>query len=360
MNYYWILLLFILLLCYKNKGRTSVLILCLTLFFVFFAYRVGFTPDYLNYLDSFKINHIQTSVDENIQEEIGFQWLCMVLPSYRALLIVQTLFYCSCLYIALRWYISPRYWWLSFLTLFLYEPFVLGNISGMRSGYVTCFFFYAILLKNEFAKKGLVASLFLMYLAFLFHKSAIILVPLLFIPNKPLNNSIKYIVYVLALFFIIISLLYPNELNAIGIALTENYFSDTYYMTYFNEKLDAEYSLFSLLKSFILSVLLYITLECTQKEKSPHKNLFIKYTAFFYLLVLAPSSIGLITRFYYYFAFPVIIGTYYIIECVPFKKALVYMGCMGLYAFWQMYNLYHGEVVMQFFSKYDNLLFHIF
>ena len=358
MTYYWFLLLLILLLCYNSKGRTSVLILCITLFFVFFAFRVGFTPDYENYEDSFKFNHTLNSVDDRYQEEIGFQWLCMALPSYRVLLIVQTLFFCICIYYALKWYVSPRFWWGGFLILFFYEPFVLGNISGMRSCFVTCFFFFSILLKEKLGTKGIVMALFLMFLAFNFHKSAVILIPLLFIPSKPLNNWIKYIVYALALSFIIVSLLFPNELNTIGFALTEMYFSDTFYMDYFKDQLIAEFSLFSILKSVILCILLYITLDCTQKEQVPFKNLFIKYTAFYYLLVLAPPTLGLITRFYYYFAFPLIIGTYYVIKCVP-SKAKVYIGCMALYAFWQMYDLYHFDKVMKFYGFYDNILFHI-
>ena len=162
MTYYWLLLLLILLLCYNSKGRTEVLFFCLALFFVFFAFRVGFTPDYDNYENSFKFNHTLGSVDDSLQEEIGFQMLCMLLPSYRMLLIVQTLFYSICVYLALKWYINPRFWWIAFLILFCYQPFVLGNISGMRSGFVTCFFFCSILLKEKLGTKGIVLSVLLM------------------------------------------------------------------------------------------------------------------------------------------------------------------------------------------------------
>lgn len=360
MIYYWILLIIIVILCYngsQTSQRNKILFLCVSLFFVFFAFRVGFTPDYENYSDVFDQFHNSSSFDKNDEIEYGFQWLCQLLPSYRAVLVVYTALFCVCIYIAFKMYIGSKYWLLSFMILFCYPPFVLGNMSGMRSGIVTCALFIALIVKSKYNFKGLLAAIGIMLAAALFHRSSITLIPLLFITNRPFSNKVVKTLYVIASVFIVVSLFFADSLNQLAISATDFVFEDNYYQKYFESEIERGYSFFSILKTIILATLLFITLEFTKNAKDNAANIFIKLTALFYLLTLAPGTIGLITRYYYYFTFPCIIGTSYLIDNVNKKTMTIYLICVSLFAFWQLYTFLTNSVVMVYYSFYKIILF---
>lgn len=361
MTYYWLLLIYILLvsLAYqKNKKDTiSPIILCIIPFFLFFAFRVGFTPDYYNYENLFEKYHPQRFLDDSKAQELGFQWLCIIMPSYRSILVLFTSLYCLCIYIVACYCIEKKYLWFVWVILFCYPPFILGNMSGMRSGFVTCFFFLALCIKliNK-SMIGLFLAVLLMAVVYLIHKSAIVLIPLLFLTSKSFNEKVIYLIYLFAASFVFVSMFFPNFLNNVGLLLTSALFEDWSYEEYFAEELVSAFSLISILRYVILLYLLYTTISQTQREKDPLKNLFLKQTVAFYLLVLAPGTIGLIARFYYYFAFPCVIGSVVTVNNLQKEKRILYISCVMLYAFWQLYYFYRKGSIYHYLD-YHNILF---
>ena len=334
------------------------LLLSLLLFFAFFAFRVGFTPDYYNYEMLFEKYHPQTFLDDRAAQEMGFQFLCQILPSFRMLIIAFTGLYCICLYVAMKHFVGFKYYWLVWFILFCYPPFVLGNMSGLRSGIVTCLFFLSVLVRYKYGFiKGIALALGIMAIAYSIHRSAALLVPLLFLTSKPLNKYVIYGVYAIAAVFIFISILFPNILNDVGYYLTVTWFGDFNYENQFSSELSNEVGLFSIIKSLILVYLLYTTLRLSQKEPDRLNNIILKLTAFFYLLTLAPSSIGLIVRFYYYFAFLCIIGSAIVVKQAKKEERIYYIACIVLYAYWQLTYFYRGTTVVNHYAHYDTILF---
>lgn len=361
MTYYWLLLIIILLISVgtktSEKKKDSALIPCIALFFIFFAFRVGFTPDYYNYDALFDKYHLRSFLDDNAAQEIGFQWLCQIMPTYRSIVVLFSFLYCICLYITLKYGVEKKYWWFSWFLLFCYPSFVLGNMSGMRSGIVTCFFFLALYIKLKVpGAKGLAVALSLMIMAFMMHRSAAVITPLLLIPSTRFNKKILYIIYTIAALFIIISLFFPNILNQLALFLTVYFFKDYNYANDFGKDVDTGIGISSIIKTAVVVYLLYTTLACEQTEKDKKNTLFLKMTALYYVLILAPANIGLISRFYYYFAFPCMIGSVVAIKSLQKDKRRLYIACAILFAFWQIYYFYRRHSIYHY-MEYHNILF---
>ena len=358
MTYYWTVFLIILICCsfVNQKNNKLVLFFCVFLVFAFIGFRIGFTPDYYNYEDAFEQFHFNNYVDERFHEEIGFQWLCQILPSYRSLLVLFSLFYCSCLYIALS-NIPYKYWYIAFFIVFCYQPFLIGNMSGMRSGFVTCFFFLAILAKKYYGLKGTIIGVALILLSAFLHKAALVLIPLMLIPTKPFGKAMMYILYILAGVFIVLGKIYPDLFNQLGLLATTLFFSDTAYEDYFKGEIESAFSLFSIMKTVVLAILFYVTLSESRNAKNEKVCVYLNYTAFFYVLVLAPAAVGMITRFYYHFVFPCIIASCFVIDNTNKDTKTLYKVCIFIYAFWQMYNLYTHSSILPYLKRYDSILF---
>lgn len=357
MIYYWILFFVILFVTFAGKGEKISLFISVLLFFLFFAFRIGFTPDYYNYEQYFYQFHDSPFIDSDNRVEIGFQWLCIVLPSYRALLIVYTALYSVCIYLAMQNYIHRRYWVLAFVMLFCYTPFVLGNMSGLRSGFVTCLFFIAIALKARYNKiVGISLSIGVMCVAYLFHKSSIVLFPLLLIPKSPLSDKYRNMLDFFIAFFVIVVFLFADRWNQVALSISDQMFEDNSYSVYFENNKDYNYNVVLIVKDVVVITLLYITLRFIKEEKCLEKNLFLKYTAVFYLIYLLPGSIGLIARFYYYFAFPCIVGTFYLIGGADKRIRQIYLSCVFIVILWMLFFFYRSAAI-DFFMEYDTVLF---
>lgn len=357
MTYYWILLFIILLLCEsgaKTPNRNKVLLVCLFLFFVFFAFRIGFTPDYKNYEDAFQYLH-NGRIDSEIKTEIGYQWLCKLMPSNRAVLIVYTLLFCYCIYIAFRVFIRPKYWVMAMAILFLYEPFVLGNMAGMRSGFVTCFFFLAIVTKIKYKKMGLLMALGLMVIAVMFHRTAVAIAPLVLIPGKPFNKYVNYFIYLLAAVGIYAGIKYANEINMLALSFAVDVFERGEYKAYFEDDINVVYNIMMLFKTTITIVLMYLTLKFSNEEQDVSKSLFLKYTTFLYILMLIPIS-NVVGRFLYYFAFPCVIATPIVYAKAKKEMKIIYMTCLALIIIMDLRYFYRSESFL-YYQQYSNILF---
>ena len=227
-------------------------------------------------------------------------------------------------------------------------------MSGMRSGIVTCLFFIAILLRTKFKMGYFIFSVGIMFIAFLFHRSAIALFPLIFFPKRPISNRIKYLVYIFAILFIIVCSFFGDQLNRLALLISDDFFEGRYDMYSDNYAL-SRFSMYLILKVIIVSILLYITLKYTQIEKNVFKNFFIKNTAVLYFFLLAPQGIGLIARYQYYFAFPCIIGIPFILGGADRKTRIVYLLGLSFLALWNLFFLFRGGI--EYYLDYKSVLF---
>lgn len=194
MDIYFILSIFIVLinlLPVKNKRQYSVrLLFSLFILFIYGAFRVDYGldyPAYENYFNGVKLYGIEA--DERL--EVGYYFLNKILPSYRSLLIIQTLLLCSAYFYLFKWYIPSKWAWLGFLLLFLNGQFtIFFMLTAIRNGIAISIF---ILSTYFIYQRKIIPYLLLIFIAFWFHKSIIIYAPIAYIIANPKNFTKKSI-----------------------------------------------------------------------------------------------------------------------------------------------------------------------
>lgn len=357
---YITLLIVILILCNNGvrKGKEkTILWITVSLLFVFIAFMENYTPDYNNYLELFDRYHGNQFVDSSFSIEIGFQWLCMVLPSHRMVIVVFALFYCICLYLSLFYFIPDNKWQTAYLLLFTIVPFLMGNISGIRSGFVTCFFLIAILFRNNKSYiRGVALAVATIMVGTLFHKSALLLIPLLFMPTRPFKKGTVNFIYSIGIILVLFTLLFPNQLNKWISELLEVFFGESTYEHYLASDVVVRFSVFSIMRLAAVFYMLNIVMTDVNDEKKPLNNLFSKFTVVYLLLCIMPP-IPMLDRYQYYFAFPVIISMSNIFTKLPQQKKTVFILCLVVFIGHQLRMFITTSYFVQFYLHYDSILF---
>jgi len=176
---------------------------------IFLAIRFDWGNDYSNYLSSFINikNNDYSAFDINFlkenDHEIGWIFLNKIFSPFGffGLVIFLTIIENYILYRLIKKYVNKKWQWLS-VFIYVFSPiFMLTCSSMMRQFLSICIYLISI---RYIIEKKFLFFLLLNLLAFLFHKSAIILLPTYFITY--LNNQIKHtnllmIIYVVWYFF---------------------------------------------------------------------------------------------------------------------------------------------------------------
>lgn len=162
--------------------------------FIFAALRVDFGNDYHHYENFFNQFHQQDSFffDENSHSEIGYQFLCYIMPSYRSILILNAFILCLALAVFIYRNIPKKYLWLAVLLIFLNpEKNIYGNLVGIRNGFaVTGFILGTVFIQNrKFLPFVLVTAL-----SSTFHTASILYMPIAYLVGRNTKISRKEII----------------------------------------------------------------------------------------------------------------------------------------------------------------------
>lgn len=358
MRYYYILYVIVLLLSLlakRQKSRSKGLLGIITcLIFLFFGFRIGFTLDY----DSYAMDFSGYGAGERHETE-SLYMIMTHLFSYRFALILQAALFSILLFICLKDYISKKYWWLALTVLFWNVDFLIGFFSGYRSSFVAMAILVAIIAKIRIPNNvaGIIISSVVIYISSLFHYSGLFMIPLVFIPNKPLGDKWMKLIMGLTIVGVALFLFFANTINTY-VSLFAQTYSDGY-MTYYLEGDSVDNFHFSPSNIIALAAKLYMlfyTYSWMRKPSAGYGNAFIVMTAIFFFLLLAPA-IGLISRVYYYMLFPAIIGITTMMQNERNNnKKIIFLGCLVIYLFlkFRIFVIADYSAAMQ---QYSNILF---
>lgn len=361
MLYYWLIFLLFLIvsLIERNKPTSKkdfwALLIPIAAFFVFFAFREGFTPDYYNYEMSFT-NSSRTLDNDRHASEVLYLFI-VENWSYRTALIVQTLLFCAGIFVVYRFFVPKRYWWLASFMFFFYTNFVLGNISGFRSCFVTIALLIAIIIKQNSVRGSLFATLVVLASATI-HTSAIFLTPLVFLPAKPFSDKTYNTLKVVSIIVIVMSLFFANSINTIANSIFERFTSDTFEF-YKKESIEnvSKIGAFTLLRWVMSGYLLFMSLRFTKNDIPAVQSVCIKLTALFFMVGFLPG-VMLIDRITYNLAFPAVIGVATIANNITnSNQKTLFVGFAVLYGIWEVYLMTQSQAVMLVHSFYRNILF---
>lgn len=353
---YWslfLLLLIVMYICHGEKTTYS-LFFSMALIFIFFAFREGFTPDYEGYLYQFET----MTWDEGRHRNEPLYQLMVINLSYRIALVIQTALYCFALFITFKC-IPYKYWWFCLFLLFFNRSFLLGNMGGFRSCFVSALFLIAIKCKELFGrKKGTIIGLFLIIVSSLIHVSGwVMVIAFLAIGSKALNAVKRNIWVIGSIVIIFMSFFFGSTLSDLfNTVFKDNEDLETYMRNDIEDVI--KIGTFTILRIALLFYILYVTLKTTTQENlGSIETVCVKFVVIFILLNLIPS-IGLKERFYYYLALPTIIGASSIIQNEQqHMKGYLYCGAWIVYALWEYYLFVGKPTYVMFYSYYHNILF---
>ena len=363
MLYYW--LIFVLFLLFvlggskseENKKNVLRLIIPLTCLFIFFAFRIGFTPDYYNYENEFDNNYGASFNNERYQHasEVIHLTFIRIVP-YRTALIIQSALFCICMFVTFWYYVPSKNWWLAVVLFFTYSSFLLGNISAYRSSYVTMALFLAVIAKAHF-KRGWVFAFLIIYVSSLIHHSAIFLFPFVLLSKRPVTKNIYNFLFVLACVVIFLSLFMANTINAIANGIFKQFTDD--FGSYKKDTIEnvTRFGYFTFLRWLMLGYLLFVSLKYTKIDFGGINNICTKIAVILFMVDFLPGIL-LIDRITYNLSFPAIIGVTSIANKMTDKKEkTIYISLAVLYGIWEIYLMSTNAKVMAAHSIYQNILF---
>lgn len=175
---------------YKTNSSFFLKIAFVVVFF-YLAFRYNYGIDFKSYEFIFNQVKLNTNLG-NIEE--GWIFINALSPTFSVLIGVLALFYSYTFYRFIKNYVSPNYWWFAILILLLNFSYMITHASAMRQTVAILIFINSIkyILEQKIFKYFLCCLL-----AFLFHKSAIILIPAYFM--QFFNTKSSRIVWLISL-----------------------------------------------------------------------------------------------------------------------------------------------------------------
>lgn len=185
----------------KFKELKNSLFISFMILTIFMSIRYDFGNDYMSYLQTF----LDISKYEgNIELRIEYGWLFLnkiFIPiGFFSLIIFLTVFEYFTLYKLIKTYVPVELYWLSVFSFCFNISFMLIGVSMMRQFLAMCIFVQAL---KFILEKKIIISLILVFLASTFHKSALILLPFVFIGYLNFTITTKKALLIFLIFLLL-------------------------------------------------------------------------------------------------------------------------------------------------------------
>ena len=206
----------------KMKGKLLNLILAFIPFYIMIATRISWLPDDPNYFEHWSVYHgmdfprYLLSMGSGGNFEPGF-WLLEQIPSFNATTVLISTLYVITLIYVIYTFVPQKYYPL-ILALVFFNPQFATSLSARRTTVAMCLFMVAVVLK---CKEKRLFSIALAVLSVLFHNTAVIMLPFIFLP---LNFAEKHLKLVLlgTVSIISLTLIFPGFFNELLIDTAED------------------------------------------------------------------------------------------------------------------------------------------
>ena len=354
----------------KNKNLRYFYIFSWIVIFLFLALRYNYGNDYQNYLDYFlslrerpSFESIKSLVMDSLlykmvysnnqgvqlviaesalNVEFGWRLLCLLFQplGFFSMVASLALFDCIVYYSFIKRFVPPSYYWLAVFLYFFSPNMMLYLSTTMRQSVAVSLFVISIkyILNKEFFKyTGMI------FLASLFHRSSIILLPLYLI-NIKINKSLA-----IGILFIYLSSFFLGE----QLLLIFNKVTSSYGLKYFiyTEPIRTGLGLGMLFNLIILILLLFY-----YRNNSNKLVIFINLTIIYIILFPLKYTIPIISRLnMYFFPFFIVVYPYILIRKYrnfpkyPFILLVIYYTVA---AFW---GYTHSPIVRDSLGTYKTI-----
>ena len=277
------LAVFFAILGYKNKYVQRIAFVVL---FAFAALRYMYGNDYRNYFLWFR--HIHNGGESQFRTEILYNALNRWLPSFPVLVALTSLLLIWVVYRLITKHLPTQLAWIGVFIFVVNPVLFLMNLSAIRQSIAACIFIIAV---NFAYRKKYVWYLLLVIAAALFHKTAVLLLPLCLIINaKPVKPWVCWAIFGGTLTM----LLFSQPLTNFALWVAER-FGDKNYIYWLGQEMQN-----SLRATLLTSVFFFYTLYNLPRLTGKGLVFAKLYLISPWLGVLA-KEIAMLTRFQIYF-----------------------------------------------------------
>lgn len=236
----------------RNKQNGFGLKLAFAIIFIFLALRYDYGNDYKAYLDGFyEITSYENVLSEDMRWEPGWNLLHIIFKPFGFFAMVgfTSLLTAVVFYRFIRSFVPAKYQWLA-VFLYVFDPYqILVPASGMRQNIPILLFIIAI--EFLYRKKMVPFYLLLTIIGSTFHKSGIVVVPIIMLAfiNIKINKFIAIVISILfTVFFFLGDYIFPYINAFISIYFEQYAFSYLYGEgAKFNSGIGFLFSLFQLI-----------------------------------------------------------------------------------------------------------------
>lgn len=333
MDVYYFVIVVTFLICYSYRVRTGdqkdylkKLIWVFLPVFIFGALREDFGIDYPYYMYEYYLIHGHPeNIDEfTIHSELGYQWLEVIMPSWRSLvMLVSSMVVLAFVFLYYK-YVEPKMIFFAVFFTFLYpdQSFFL-NFVTMRNGLVIAIFWLCVPL---IIKRKYLYAFAIAFGLFYLHKSAIIFMTMAILIGQNFRISYKevtlWVIVLVVLALIPTSVLIERVLPFMGSDEFESY--RTHYMK------DSGHSLW--LYRITCAIFIYWIFNWAirnRKVLTPAQNVIWRF-AMLYLICPFLGPIGTSRMNYYFFPFYVITLSYMAKDQWPNKIEKTFFVCFAI------------------------------
>ena len=332
----------------KNKYIQRVAFLVL---FIFAALRFMYGNDYYNYYLWF--NHIHSGGESGFKTELLYNLLNRVLPSFPVLIALSSAFLILVVYRLITKNLPTHYSWIGICIFVICPALFLMNLSALRQSIATCFF---VIAANQAYKKRYLRYLALVVVAALFHKSAILLLPIcLFINPRPVKPWACWLILLGTL-----TLLMSSNLLLNTVVWVATQFGDKNYIYMAEQDMQN-----SVRATLLTSVYFFYVLFNLPKLKG-------KRLAFAKLYLLSPilgilaREISMLTRLQMYFDIFAVVALPSIFMEIRSRGPVIVNRRNALITFWDCINKYAMPVLivtiylLRYYSFFTNDMWQAF
>lgn len=347
--------------------------------FLFLALRYNYGSDYPAYFDiffslnKFRLEDIkdiwmqtfvfsiigsdnpalQLGVGNPSNIELGWQALCLLFQplGFFAMVAALALFNCMVYYYFIKKYVPPAYYWFA-VFLYVFTPeLMLFNLSGMRQSVAISIFLLSI---NYIYKKDFLRYALLIFLATLFHTSAIILLPVYLLGVLNFKIDIPKAIVIFALFALLFLLKGP-------LSQVMSSFISTYAVKY--EVYDNPGVMRTGL-GIVLYAIIMIILLLYDRYQSKEMSLLFKIATLSIFVIPFTLILQMISRIGMYFQPVLFVAAYPFIllkmdKFFPKSSLLARYSFIVIIAFWIIYMFWtfmnSPEEWMMSFRSYDTI-----
>lgn len=319
-----------------------------TLIFIFLALRYNFGNDYKGYLDIFiEINKYKSFdlFDKSIHAEPGWILLCKLFKPFGffAMTAILSLLHCFIYYSFIKKFVPIRYYWLAVFLYIFNSGFLLVQASAMRQSVAIEVFIFSL---SYLYKKDAIRYFLCVGIAWLFHSSAVILLPiylLTYINGKINKGGIIILASIFIATFIFI--------GSIGPYL--NQFVNIYFNQY--EGYKEAVVLGSGLGLLFIFIPFFLTLNY-ERFQSRETALIFKLVIISFIFIPLGFIIQLIGRMGMYFM-PATLIVYPVIQ-MNLKTAIykyLFLGSLALITLYEFFMFFQSDVWRDAFGNYQTI-----